>query len=54
MLETLMHAHYFLDLEKLKLFCLKHTIPVYYRSRVWKLLLGKQLIIAQCIEDCCW
>ena len=54
MLETLMHAHYFLDLEKLKLLCLKHTIPVYYRSRVWKLLLGKQLIIAQCIEDCCW
>lgn len=41
------------DLDKLKSFCLKHTIPVYYRSRVWKLLLGNQYIyIYICLAFC--
>lgn len=29
-----------LDVEKLKLFCLKHTLPAYYRPLVWKVTLG--------------
>ena len=28
------------DAEKLKVFCLQHTLPDYYRSFLWKILLG--------------
>lgn len=38
-LEGLLKAE-ILDVDKLKSFCLKHTLPAYYRPLVWKVLLG--------------
>jgi len=34
---------YLEDLDKLRLYCLSHTLPMYCRALVWKILLGKTI-----------